>query len=76
MKSLIKTFAPPSHVYVIPVFVWLLTLSILFALRVIQPVVSVLTFLKGSLLLATVRVLVCGNLSVFMCFGLKIHKLI
>ena len=45
----------PSHIYVIPVFVWLLTLAILFALKVIQPVVSVLTFLKGSLLLATVR---------------------
>ncbi|KAH9512328.1 hypothetical protein Btru_039185 [Bulinus truncatus] len=42
-----------SHIYVIPVFVWVLTSIILFALKLIQPVVSILTFVKGSLLLGT-----------------------
>ncbi|XP_060068774.1 uncharacterized protein LOC132548892 [Ylistrum balloti] len=41
-------------IYVIPVFVWVLTLAIVFALRFVQPVVSVFTFFKGSLLLGTV----------------------
>ena len=41
-------------VYVIPVFVWVLAFAIVFALQVIQPVVALLTFAKGSLLLATV----------------------
>ncbi|XP_033760661.1 uncharacterized protein LOC117342579 [Pecten maximus] len=45
-----------EHVYVIPVFVWVLTLAIVFALKFIQPVVSVFTFFKGSLLLGTVIV--------------------
>ena len=40
--------------YVIPVFVWVLAFAIVFALQMIQPVVSLLTFAKGSLLLATV----------------------
>ena len=44
------------HFYVIPVFVWVLTLSIVFALRIIQPIISLLTFVKGSVLLATVSV--------------------
>ena len=43
-----------STVYIIPVFVWTLTAAIIFALQFIQPVVSILTFLKGSLLLGTV----------------------
>ncbi|XP_060585069.1 uncharacterized protein LOC132741012 [Ruditapes philippinarum] len=42
--------------YIIPVFVWVLTFSIIFALQLIQPVVSILTFFKGSLLLGTVIV--------------------
>ncbi|XP_046331134.2 uncharacterized protein LOC124114563 isoform X1 [Haliotis rufescens] len=42
-----------SHVYVIPGFVWILTVAVVFALKLIQPVVSILTFLKGSLLLGT-----------------------
>ena len=41
-------------VYVIPVFVWVLAFAIVFALQVIQPVVALLTFAKGSLLLGTV----------------------
>ncbi|KAK3586499.1 hypothetical protein CHS0354_033522 [Potamilus streckersoni] len=45
-----------SHFQVIPVFVWVLTFLILFALQLIQPIVSVLTFFKGSLLLGTVIV--------------------
>ncbi|KAL3846428.1 hypothetical protein ACJMK2_017420, partial [Sinanodonta woodiana] len=45
-----------SHFHVIPVFVWVLTFLILFALQLIQPIVSVLTFFKGSLLLGTVIV--------------------
>ncbi|OWF40870.1 uncharacterized protein LOC110463228 [Mizuhopecten yessoensis] len=43
-----------KYIYVIPVFVWVLTLAIVFAMRFIQPVVSVFTFFKGSLLLGTV----------------------
>lgn len=45
-----------SFYYVIPVFVWVLTFAIIFALNLIQPIVSLLTFAKGSLLLATVAV--------------------
>ncbi|BFZ00726.1 hypothetical protein BsWGS_03766 [Bradybaena similaris] len=41
------------HFYVIPVFVWVLTLAIVFALQLIKPVVSLLTFIKGTLLLGT-----------------------
>ncbi|RUS75531.1 hypothetical protein EGW08_016699 [Elysia chlorotica] len=42
-----------NYYYIIPVFVTVLTSAIVFALQLIQPVVSVLTFLKGSLLLGT-----------------------
>ncbi|XP_070538677.1 uncharacterized protein [Ptychodera flava] len=45
-----------NHLYVIPVFVWVLAFAIVFARSCIQPVVSVLTFIKGSLLVATVAV--------------------
>ncbi|KAK3095519.1 hypothetical protein FSP39_015594 [Pinctada imbricata] len=45
-----------NYFYVIPVFVWVLTLAIVFALHLVQPVVSILTFFKGSLLLGTVIV--------------------
>ncbi|XP_023810231.1 uncharacterized protein LOC101158756 isoform X2 [Oryzias latipes] len=45
-----------SHVYVIPAFTWILTLAILLAHSIIQPVTSVLTFLKGILLIITVAV--------------------
>ncbi|GFR96430.1 hypothetical protein ElyMa_002721100, partial [Elysia marginata] len=45
-----------NYFYVIPVFVTVLTAAIVFALQLIQPVVSVLTFLKGSLLLGTTLV--------------------
>ncbi|XP_076435558.1 uncharacterized protein LOC143275376 [Babylonia areolata] len=45
-----------DHFYVIPVFVWVLTLAIVFALQLIQPIISVLTFIKGSVLLATTLV--------------------
>lgn len=45
-----------NYRYVIPVFVWVLTFCIVFALKYVQPVVSVLTFFKGSLLLGTVIV--------------------
>ncbi|XP_076096184.1 uncharacterized protein LOC143067063 isoform X3 [Mytilus galloprovincialis] len=40
--------------YVIPLFVWICTFAVVFALQLVQPVVSVLTFFKGSLLLGTV----------------------
>ena len=43
-----------SYRYIIPIFVWFLTCCIVFALKYVQPVVSVLTFFKGSLLLGTV----------------------
>ncbi|KAK7090005.1 hypothetical protein V1264_009868 [Littorina saxatilis] len=45
-----------DHFYVIPVFVWVLTFAIVFALQLIQPIISILTFLKGSVLLATTLV--------------------
>ncbi|XP_029939474.1 uncharacterized protein LOC115381967 [Salarias fasciatus] len=45
-----------SHVYVIPAFTWTLTLAILLAQTVIQPITSLLTFLKGILLIVTVAV--------------------
>ncbi|KAJ0032727.1 hypothetical protein NQD34_002808 [Periophthalmus magnuspinnatus] len=45
-----------KHIYIIPVFTWILSLSILLAHRVIQPITSVLTLLKGVLLIVTVAV--------------------
>lgn len=40
--------------FVIPAFVWLCTFAIVFAQQLVQPIVSVLTFFKVSLLLGTV----------------------
>ncbi|KAI3368433.1 hypothetical protein L3Q82_025446, partial [Scortum barcoo] len=45
-----------SHIYVIPAFTWILTLGILLAHTVIQPITSLLTLLKGILLIVTVAV--------------------
>ncbi|KAK6478578.1 hypothetical protein HHUSO_G20921 [Huso huso] len=45
-----------SYVYVIPFFTWILALGILLAQVVIQPVTSLLTLLKGILLMVTVAV--------------------
>ncbi|KAI4828648.1 hypothetical protein KUCAC02_022727, partial [Chaenocephalus aceratus] len=42
-----------SHIYVIPAFTWILTLAILVAHTVIQPITSLLTLLKGILLIVT-----------------------
>lgn len=42
------------HIYVIPAFTWTLTLGIILAHRVIQPITSLLTLLKGVLLIVTV----------------------
>lgn len=50
-------FSLHSHIYVIPVFTWTLTLAILLAHTVIQPITSVLTLLKGILLIVTVTVI-------------------
>lgn len=47
-----------SHIYVIPAFTWILTLAIILAHSVIQPVTSLLTLLKGILLIVTVGVIV------------------
>ncbi|RXM30515.1 Protocadherin-16 [Acipenser ruthenus] len=44
------------YVYVIPFFTWILALGILVAQVVIQPVTSLLTLLKGTLLIVTVAV--------------------
>ncbi|XP_036410857.1 uncharacterized protein si:ch211-51h4.2 isoform X2 [Megalops cyprinoides] len=44
------------HIYVIPVFTWILSLGILLAQIVIQPITSLLTLLKGTLLIVTVAV--------------------
>lgn len=43
-----------SHICVIPAFTWILTLAILLAHTVIQPITSLLTLLKGILLVVTV----------------------
>lgn len=43
-----------SHVYVIPAFTWTLSLGILLAQTIIQPMTSLLTLLKGILLVITV----------------------
>lgn len=48
-----------SHVYVIPAFTWTLSLGILLAQIIIQPITSLLTLLKGILLVITVA---CGHL--------------
>ncbi|KAI1891540.1 hypothetical protein AGOR_G00144850 [Albula goreensis] len=45
-----------SHIYVIPVFTWVLSLGILLAQFVIQPITSLLTLIKGTLLVVTVSV--------------------
>ncbi|KAJ8418855.1 hypothetical protein AAFF_G00003540 [Aldrovandia affinis] len=45
-----------SHIYVIPTFTWVLSLGILLAQVVIQPITSLLTLLKGTLLIVTVAV--------------------
>ncbi|XP_035508667.1 uncharacterized protein LOC118321455 [Morone saxatilis] len=45
-----------SHIYVIPAFTWILTLAILLAHTIIQPITSLLTLLKGLLLIVTVAV--------------------
>ncbi|XP_049321918.1 uncharacterized protein si:ch211-51h4.2 [Astyanax mexicanus] len=45
-----------SHIYVIPVFTWTLSLGILLAQVIIQPITSLLTLLKGILLIITVAV--------------------
>lgn len=45
---------PLSFIYIIPVFVWVQALAIVFAQKFIHPVVSILTFFKGSVLVATV----------------------
>ncbi|XP_048028134.1 uncharacterized protein si:ch211-51h4.2 isoform X2 [Megalobrama amblycephala] len=45
-----------SHVYVIPAFTWTLSLGILLAQIIIQPITSLLTLLKGILLVITVAV--------------------
>ncbi|XP_051233770.1 uncharacterized protein si:ch211-51h4.2 isoform X2 [Dicentrarchus labrax] len=44
------------HIYVIPAFTWILTLAILLAHTIIQPITSLLTLLKGLLLIVTVAV--------------------
>ncbi|XP_055041121.2 uncharacterized protein [Misgurnus anguillicaudatus] len=45
-----------SHIYVIPVFTWTLSFGILLAQMIIQPITSLLTLLKGILLVITVAV--------------------
>ncbi|XP_058257565.1 uncharacterized protein si:ch211-51h4.2 isoform X3 [Hemibagrus wyckioides] len=45
-----------SHVYVIPAFTWTLSFGILLAQVIIQPITSLLTLLKGILLIITVAV--------------------
>ncbi|XP_024909985.1 uncharacterized protein LOC103376826 [Cynoglossus semilaevis] len=44
------------HIYIIPAFTWILTLAILLGHKFIQPVTSLLTLLKGILLIVTVAV--------------------
>lgn len=40
--------------YAIPVFCWVLSLVVVFAMKIVQPFVSFLTFCKGTMLLVTV----------------------
>ncbi|XP_043558163.1 uncharacterized protein si:ch211-51h4.2 isoform X4 [Chiloscyllium plagiosum] len=44
------------HVYVIPFFTWILSFGIIMAQVVIQPITSILTLVKGTLLIITVIV--------------------
>ncbi|CAH1244391.1 Hypp7295 [Branchiostoma lanceolatum] len=44
------------HFYVIPGFVWILTFAVVFIQTLMQPVISLFTLVKGSLLIATVVV--------------------
>ncbi|XP_078419959.1 uncharacterized protein LOC144693794 isoform X1 [Cetorhinus maximus] len=44
------------HVYVIPFFTWVLSLGIILAQVIIQPITSILTLAKGTLLIITVIV--------------------
>ncbi|XP_067898338.1 uncharacterized protein si:ch211-51h4.2 isoform X1 [Heterodontus francisci] len=44
------------HVYVIPFFTWILSLGIILAQVIIQPITSILTLVKGTLLIITVIV--------------------
>jgi len=56
-----------SFRYVIPVFVWVGSFAIVFAQQLVQPVVSVLTFFKGSLLLGTVSCFLYLECDLFLC---------
>ncbi|XP_041482736.1 uncharacterized protein LOC121429655 [Lytechinus variegatus] len=51
-----QLFHIEKYLYIIPAFVWILSGSIVFAQRIIQPVVSLFTLAKGGLLVATVVV--------------------
>ncbi|XP_048460557.1 uncharacterized protein LOC109918163 [Rhincodon typus] len=44
------------HVYIIPFFTWILSLGIILAQVIIQPITSILTLAKGTLLIITVIV--------------------
>ncbi|XP_051874580.1 uncharacterized protein si:ch211-51h4.2 [Pristis pectinata] len=44
------------HIYVIPFFTWILSLGIILAQVIIQPITSILTLAKGTLLIITVMV--------------------
>ncbi|XP_062901842.1 uncharacterized protein si:ch211-51h4.2 [Mobula hypostoma] len=44
------------HIYVIPFFTWILSFGIILAQVIIQPITSVLTLAKGTLLIITVMV--------------------
>ena len=50
-----------SMLYIIPVFAWSCTFAVVFLQSFVQPFVSVLTFFKGSLLIATVSIDVSGT---------------
>ncbi|GLD65355.1 uncharacterized protein AKAME5_001683000, partial [Lates japonicus] len=52
-NSPLSPTAVECHIYVIPAFTWILTLAILLAHTVIQPITSLLTLLKGILLIVT-----------------------
>lgn len=56
MLSVCLSVCTYSHIYVIPGFTWTLSLGILLAQMVIQPITSLLTLLKGIMLIITVSV--------------------
>jgi len=57
-----------SHVYMIPAFTWTLSLGIILGQVIIQPITSLLTLLKGILLVITVSSIFINWLFFFLSY--------